>query len=183
MSDLSDKLLLQGYQARREDRLADAERNFAEAVELCRVDGGVALARALTGLGQVERDVGRYDVARQHYEEALAIYRAEGDPLKVAHTVRQLGDLHQEEGRPYLAAPCYDEALSLYRHEGRTSVLDLANAIRSFAILKEDTGKAEEARRLWEEAKELYTAVNVKEGVVESSNRLSRLAQRRQDRK
>ena len=38
----------------RENRLADAKQNFVEALDLCRAEGGVALARALTGLGQIE---------------------------------------------------------------------------------------------------------------------------------
>src|SRR5688572_27696523 len=114
MSDASDKLVIQAYQARRDNRLADAKQDFVEAVGLCRANGGVALARALTGLGQVERDVGDHEIARQHYEEALAIYRAEGDALRVAHAVRHLGDIHREDGRLELAGRCYREALEFY---------------------------------------------------------------------
>jgi tetratricopeptide (TPR) repeat protein len=176
MSDASEKLLIQAYQARRENRPADAKQNFVEAVDLCRADGGVALARALTGLGQIERDMERRDLARQYYEEALAIYRVEGNALRVAHTVRHLGDIHQEDGRLDLAEPCYHEALNLYRTDQGASPLDLANTIRSFAIFKEDAGDVEEAKRLWEEARNLYGAVNIKEGVAESSDRLARLA-------
>src|SRR5882757_4470972 len=98
MSDASETLLIQAYQARRENRLADAKQRFVEAVDLCRADGGVALARALTGLGQIESDVKRLDLARQYYEDALAIYRIDGDALRVAHTVRHLGDIHRENG-------------------------------------------------------------------------------------
>jgi tetratricopeptide (TPR) repeat protein len=177
MSATSETRLMQAYQARRENRLADARQIFVETVDLCRVSGGVALAKALTGLGQIERDVEHRDVARQCYEEALAIYRVEGNALKVAHTVRHLGDIHQEDGRLDLAEPCYHEALDLYRADQRTSPLDLANAIRSFAILKEEIGNPEGAKRLWEEARNLYVAVNIEEGVAESSDRLSRLTQ------
>jgi hypothetical protein len=90
MSDASDKLLSQALQARRERRLDDARRNLVEAVDPCRKAGvRVELAKALTGLGQIERDLDRSEAARQHYEEAVAIYRAEGDALRLAHTVRQ----------------------------------------------------------------------------------------------
>ncbi len=75
-----------------------------------------------------------------------------------------------------LAEPCYDEALSLCRSNYQTAPLDLANAIGPMAILKDDAGEVEEARRLWEEARELYAAVNVQEGVAESSARLARLS-------
>ena len=176
MSDASETLLMQAYQARRENRLADAKQRFIEAVDLCRPDGGVPLAKALTGLGQIERDMERRDLARQHYAEALAIYRVERDVLKVAHTARHLGDIHQEAGRLDLAEPCYREALELYRADQRTGPLELANAIRSYAILNEKICNPEEAKQMWEEARSLYAAVNIKEGVAESSKRLARLA-------
>jgi hypothetical protein len=54
----------------------------------------------------------------------------------------------------------------------------LANAIRGLAILKSDTADAEAARALWEEARDLYAAVNVKAGVAESNRRLALLERR-----
>jgi tetratricopeptide (TPR) repeat protein len=176
MSDKIDQLLTQAYQARRDNRPADAKQMFGEAVDLCRADGGAALARALTGLGQIERDMGRLDVARRQYEAALAIYRVAGDSLKVAHTVRHLGDIHHDNGRPELAEPCYIEALALYRRDPRTPPIDLANAIRGFAILKEDAGQTEEATALWEEARDLYASVSIQAGVTESARRIARLS-------
>jgi tetratricopeptide (TPR) repeat protein len=177
MSDLSEKLLRQALQARRDCRLGDAERDLVEAVEICRATGVRAeLARTLTALGQIERDLHRGQAALQHYEEAVALYRAEGDVLKLAHTVRHVGDIHRETGRSELAEPCYREALDLYRGHAGTSPLDLANTIRGLAILKSDAGEADAARALWEEARDLYAAVNVEAGVAESTRRLALLA-------
>src|ERR1017187_10712385 len=88
MTATSDKLLRQARQARRENRLADAERDRVQAVEICRKDGArTELARALTRLGQIARDLHRRDAALLHYEEAVVLYRAEDDELKLAHTV------------------------------------------------------------------------------------------------
>ena len=177
MPDTAEKLIRRAYRARREHRPADAHRDFGEAVSLCRQSGTRRdLVRALKGLGQIERDLGRGDAARPLYEEAVALCRGEGDPLALAHTVRHLGDIHQDAGRLELAEPCYVEALTIYRCEEGTDTLDLANAVRPLAILKEAVGEVEEARRLWEEAKELYMAVDVAGGVEESSARLERLA-------
>jgi tetratricopeptide (TPR) repeat protein len=163
-------------QARRERRLADAHRDFVEAVALCRHKGmQLELLRALKGLGQIERDLGRAEAARPLYEEAVAICRRTDDTLALAHTIRHLGDIHRDTGRPDLAEPCYDEALALYRSSERTSPLDLANAIRPLAILKEGAGEIEEARLLWQEARDLYAAVKAEEGVRECSARLERL--------
>jgi hypothetical protein len=74
------------------------------------------------------------------------------------------------------AEVCYDEALLFYRGHDRTDPLDLANAIRPLAILKEATGDVEDAKRLWAEARDLYEAVDVRAGVAECVSRLDRLA-------
>jgi hypothetical protein len=71
--------------------------------------------------------------------------------------------------------PCYNEALALYRREMRCPALDLANAIRPLAMLKEALGELEEARRLWEEGRDLYATARVQEGVTECSARLAQL--------
>jgi tetratricopeptide (TPR) repeat protein len=183
MSDKLNKLLNDATQARRENRQADAKRILVEAVELCRTSENRSdLAKALTELGQIERDLQNNEAALEHYEEALAIYRAEGDALKIAHTVRHVGDIHQHEGHRELAEPCYREALKIYRSHERTSPLDLANAIRGLAILTFDAGESDEAKLLWQEARDLYAGVDVAAGVAESTRRLALLERGPQDK-
>jgi tetratricopeptide (TPR) repeat protein len=117
-----------GYQARREHRLANAKRNSAEAVDRCREGANRAqLARALTGLGQIERDLHDLDAALTHYVEAVAIYRTADQPLTLAHTVRHVADILRNQARLDLAAPHYEEALEIYRGDALTPPLDLAN--------------------------------------------------------
>jgi tetratricopeptide (TPR) repeat protein len=165
-------LMRRAARARRDDRPLDAHRDYAAAVAICRQTGVPReLVQALKGLGQIERDLGHGDTARPLYEEAVAICRGLDDPLILAHTVRHLGDIHQDAGRAEMAAPCYHEALELYRGNEQTPPADLANT----AILTDDGGRVEEAKRLWEEARDLYAAANVPEGVAESSARLARL--------
>ncbi|MEA2695112.1 MAG: hypothetical protein QOJ16_4499 [Acidobacteriota bacterium] len=179
MSPTTDNLLRQALQARRENRLADAQSDLLLAVDLLRQEGPrVELAQVLRDLGELERRLPDADAARQHYEEAVAIFRELDEPLQLAHTVRHLGDVHYESGRVRLAEPCYHEALELYRDHEHTRSLDLANAIRSLAVLKDDAGEPEEARRLWQEAHDIYVAFDVPAGVAESAARLARLARR-----
>jgi tetratricopeptide (TPR) repeat protein len=175
MSDTAEDLLQQALRARREHRLEDAKRDLVAAVALRRGTGGQDLARALTALGQIERDQGENDAALRHYEEAVTHCRAAGHPLKLAHTIRHVADILRETGRAELAEPRYDEALALYRNHPEAPRLDLANAIRGLALLKNDAGETEAARALWEEARDLYAAVNVEAGVMESNRRLSML--------
>jgi tetratricopeptide (TPR) repeat protein len=132
------------------------------------------LALALTRLGYLERRSGIRDAARLHYGEAAAIYRREGDRLALAHTVRHLGDIHQEAGDIGLAEPCLQEALNIYRGDDGSPPLDLANAIRSMAVLKVATGDDRQAEQLWREARDLYSALKVEAGVAECDQRPAR---------
>ncbi|MFN0165899.1 MAG: tetratricopeptide repeat protein [Bryobacteraceae bacterium] len=177
MSETIGDLLKQAVQERRENRLADARIHIIQAVDLCRQSAPpVDLAGALTRLGQIERDLENLDAARGHYEEAASLYRAEGDALRLAHTVRHVGDVLREQRRPDLAEACYQEALQIYRGDPQSPPLDLANAIRGLALLKDSARDTEPARLLWAEARDLYAAVDVKAGVTECNSRLSLLA-------
>ena len=112
---------------------------------------------------------------------AVAFARRGDDTLRLAHSVRHLGDAYNYARRAALAEPCYVEALSIYRHHKNTRPLDLANALRGFAVLKHEVGVADEAQRLWQEAHDLYRTLNVPAGVAESAARLALLARRRAD--
>ena len=83
------------------------------------------------------------------YKLAVAKARRVDDPLRLAHAVRHLGDAYHYAKQPTQAEPCYVEALSIYRGHAHPRPLDLANAIRSFAVLKDENGEAEESQRLW----------------------------------
>jgi len=171
------QLFVQAAKARSERRLADAERDWLQAVSLCREAGTSAqLAAALTAVGQIERDLHRLDSALFRYQEAAALYRAGDDPLKLAHTVRHVADIAREMKRPDVSAPAYDQSLAIYRSHPNTPPLDLANAIRGFAILQSDAGDLDRARSLWTEARDLYAAVGVEAGVAECDRRLADVA-------
>ena len=150
---------------------------LVEAVAICRAAGADReLVTALGKLGHVEQDAGRHDAARVCFEEAVAAARTLADPLRLAHAVRHLGDVHRHARRLAAAEACYEEALSLYgRHAAGAATLDHANALRPMAILKEESGQAEEARMLWGRARELYAAAGIEAGVAECADHLDRL--------
>ncbi|MGA9640120.1 MAG: tetratricopeptide repeat protein [Terriglobales bacterium] len=179
MPEQSKELITDALQARREGRHQDAKRDLTGAVDLCRKGGAqVDVARALTALGQIERDLHNLDAALLHYQEAAAIYRGQANHSKLAHTIRHVADIHRSADRPALAEPCYDEALSLYRRDPQTTPLELANAIRGLALLKSAAGDAPRATALWTEARDLYGEADVNEGVAESERRLALLTGR-----
>jgi tetratricopeptide (TPR) repeat protein len=177
MSGDLERLLSGAYHARREHRSADARRLLTEAVELARRGRGPEdLARALTALGQLERDMTNTQAALQFYQEAVGIYHKQGDMLRLAHTVRHVGDIYREDGQLAPAEPCYEDALRMYRANPDTPPLDLANTLRGFALLKEQLGQKQQARELWTEARDLYRSVDVEAGVAESARGLAQLS-------
>ena len=176
MNEKSDQLIKQALQARRDNRLDDAKRDLLEAVALCRKGSERGeLARALADLGQIERDLGHNDAALRHYEEAVAFYRARGNPLKLAHTIRHVADIQRHEGNQQLAESCYGEALRIYRDHPETPPLDLANALRGWALLKEAVGEIPEARAQWQESGKIYAELQIEAGVAESQRRMQLL--------
>src|SRR5262249_5595329 len=104
--------------------------------------------------------------------------RLAGDPLKLAHAVRHLGDAYYYAGERSLAGPCYLEALSIYRGHENSRPLDLANAVRSLAVLRDEAGAEQESQALWQESHDLYSSLNVPTGIAESAARLALLARR-----
>jgi tetratricopeptide (TPR) repeat protein len=151
--------------------------DLTEAVRLARAsDDKSVLVGALKALGQIERDAGKAQESLALYDEALAVCRDTGDPLALAHTVRHVGDLRHTVGRLDLAESCYDEALTLYRTTEGTAPVDLANTLRPYALLMEETGHVAKAIAMWREAGELYSAVGIQVGVDECDRHLAALA-------
>jgi tetratricopeptide (TPR) repeat protein len=180
MSDDLQRLLEEGQRARQESHLAEARGAYAEAVELGRLaeDPGL-LVQALKRLGGVERDLGAKDAALTHYREAAALQRGQHDALGLAHTLRHLGDILREAGQLDAALPCYAEALAIYNAQAGTDAsadaLDLANALRGYALLRAALGERAEAAVLWREAGALYKQANIAVGVEESERQLKLL--------
>jgi tetratricopeptide (TPR) repeat protein len=172
----AETLIEQGYEARRGRRLAEARMRFAEAVQLCRESSDqLLLAQALTGLGQMERDLDQLNAALKCYQEAVSLHRRLDRPLVLAHTIRHVADILRNQAQLDLASSNYAEALAIYRAHAETPPLDLANALRGYALLKASNGDKEGAAKLWQEAGVLYAAAGVEAGVAESEAQVARL--------
>jgi tetratricopeptide (TPR) repeat protein len=175
MADSSaEELIARGFEARRENRLEDSWLLFREAVHRCRkAKDKRMLAEALAGLGQVERDEGKTQAALRHYGEAVELLRKEGDGRRLAHAIRHVADIERGHRNWAKAGAHYEEALAFYRAHEETPALELANALRGYALQKGETGEDEEAKYLWYEAKALYEHAGVEAGVAESQSHIA----------
>ena len=128
---------------------------------------------ALKHRAKLARDAGRLEDSLSLYQEALASCREHTDSLLLAHTARHVGDVLVDLRRFDDAEPFYREALAKYRMNEKTNLLDLANALRSVAILREREGMAEESRAMWKEARIFYRRMSIAEGIAECDAHLS----------
>lgn len=133
---------------------------------------------ALRQLGRRERSAGELEAARTLYEEAVLLCRQERHPVLLAHTLRHLGDVHREAGRSPKAETCYEEAIRIYRDQDGTRLLDLANALRSVALLREADGNGGPACECWEEARSIYAKLGADEAAEECSAHLEASSRR-----
>jgi tetratricopeptide (TPR) repeat protein len=77
-----------------------------------------ARARALNGASGLTAEYGDTAAARRFDEEALALYRALGDPLGIANTVFLLGHLATLEHDWATARPLLEESIKAFRELG-----------------------------------------------------------------
>ncbi len=156
--------------------LARARRYLTTAVSMCRDQSPLTdYAQAIHLLAHVELDLGDEDRALTLWKEAVSVLRGTDEFLQLAHKVRHLGDLHRHCRRLEDAESCYAEALAIYREHDAPGSLDFANAASRMADLKEQRGERIEALDLWRETRDLYSAVELSQGVEEADRHIKRL--------
>ena len=177
ISGSPESLLDHARSAKKEHRLEEAAELFRKALTECVPSDCPALCATLyEELAYVERNLRDLDTSLKLYRQASRVYRDLGNPLKAAHTMRHAADILLEQKRQDEAAPLYAEALEIYRGQEDTPPLDLANAIRGFALLKEGVGDRTQALSLWREARDLYELNGIQAGVSESNRRMGLLS-------
>jgi tetratricopeptide (TPR) repeat protein len=187
-------LLAQGSEARRGHHFTQAKAFYLEAVEQARAaNDSLLLATALTRLGAIERDLHNTETALELYQQSVELLRNQpaslADPQTLAHTVRHVADIALELRQPDLAGHSYEEALSIYRRDPQSGTLDLANALRGYALFKTAIGDTDAAISLWREAGTLYNEVwqepgspfsqaDLAPGIQESAKQIALLSSR-----
>jgi catechol 2,3-dioxygenase-like lactoylglutathione lyase family enzyme len=169
-------LIERANQARQAGKLKQTRWSLFNAVELLRRQRGRKedLARALRGLGEIER-VKFPALGQKHYEEAIALFRELDLRWRLAQALGHLAMLHHDAGRVDAAGPLYEEAMSICRRSDGIAPLDYANTANRLAKFKHEIGKAGEAEPLWEAAHLHYSKAGIDGGVVGTALDLARL--------
>jgi len=91
------------------NRLPDALRSFQDSLEIKRKLGlKSGIAESLSAIAQINRAMGKPDLALQGYTEALRLMRETGDKAGTAGAINDLGTLLYDQGN-------YDKALNLFK--------------------------------------------------------------------
>lgn len=93
-------------------------------------------------MGIIEWEQGRFDAAREHYEEGLRIFRDLGDPGRAGHLLASLGVTLDAMGRRVEARRCLEEACVLHREAD-----DAAGEARTLGALTDVLRRLGEAER------------------------------------
>jgi tetratricopeptide (TPR) repeat protein len=127
------------------------------------------LAVTLNNLGNLHRDMGRFEEAKKAYMEGLQLGRAlattnpDAYNPNLAATLNGLGNLHLSMKKFEEAGEAYTEALQLYRALAKTDPdaynPDLAGTLTNLGTLHRAMGRFEEAKRAYTEALQLNRAL------------------------
>lgn len=133
-------------------------------------------AELLIALAKIDRDRGWKEDARVHYGMAAQIIRGLDKPLALAHTLRHEADILREQKKVCEAEAIYNDVLALYRTNPDHRPLDLANALRGYALLKARIGDVRASIQLWQEAGAIYESLGLEAGVAESRAQITVLS-------
>lgn len=136
-------------------------------------------ARLLTTMGSVYQHLGVFDVAREQYEQALALRRSHGaSAQELADNLLHLGELHHAKDDYAPAESLYREALAERRRQHTGDHLDIARNLDLLGRVRRDLGRFDEAAALHDEALQMRTRLGGDRSlaVADSQHSLAMLA-------
>jgi len=113
---------------------------------------------SIINFGSACRELGRFDEAAGHLQQALAIFQAIGDPLFEADTLCDLGELYLELDHLAEALGCLRESLEISRTIGNQQ--GEAAALYRLGMALRRTGEPGEAADMLARALSLFEALS-----------------------
>jgi predicted ATPase len=129
-------------------QFAEGARRLEDALASAR-DQGPYTARALAYLGDLDVVLGQFSVGVSHLEEAVVLWRAVGDQLRLLEALNLLGGALYQSGERSRALKLFEQNLELARNIGHDTLL--RQALRGVCQMLLATGDFERAEPLAEE--------------------------------
>ncbi|MFP4395111.1 MAG: ATP-binding protein, partial [Anaerolineales bacterium] len=149
----------------RSQSLASAALKLAQRLDIAPVK-----ARALAALGRLAWLGGEYEVAGDHYRQALEIYRAEDDLRGQAKTLDSLGANAWAVGHYDEAQTYFERSQALFRQIGDLS--GSANALDHLGVVARDTGDLETAKTCFEQSYRCFRDLDARVSLAYAANHL-----------
>jgi tetratricopeptide (TPR) repeat protein len=134
-------------------RLDQVQENFEQRLRLAKNNpfySRLGLANTLIALGDIAQEKGQYDVAHEHFGEALGLFRTQGMKLleescldRLAELARKQGDFANKQGDRNEAEKFYTEALKFYREMENLSSGDQVDPGGTDSIDRKPSGRRE----------------------------------------
>ncbi len=179
MTDRIDEiqsLLAQAWKARGLGDYERAKKKVDAAHSQCKVSDHDLLGRVFHIYMQFEYDQNEFEAALGLARQSLDHYEKGGNPHQLAHSRRHIADLMLHLDRLESAEKEYQQVIQIYRSLANFHEMDLANALRGYALLLEKKNKSIEAVIVWKEARGLYDKYKIAEGVQEADQHLAKLS-------
>jgi DNA-binding NtrC family response regulator len=139
-------------------RIEECAAAAALALPLADGCGDLAVAaHALTVLGTTDYRAGNLDAARDHGEQALALYRRLGDTVNAARVRNNLGLVHKNRCEWDSAIACFQGALEVYEQGGHLA--DTASPLMNLGIVLQKTGEWARAAERYRECEHVLARV------------------------
>jgi predicted ATPase len=132
-------------------RLAEGAQRLEDALASAR-DAGPNTARALTSLGDLDRERGQFTVGVSRLEEAVELWRGIGDETRLLEARNGLGRALYQAGERPRALEVYEQNLELARSLGDDVVID--ESLHGFCLLLLATGEFARAEPIAEELRD-----------------------------
>jgi predicted ATPase/DNA-binding CsgD family transcriptional regulator/Tfp pilus assembly protein PilF len=161
----------------RQGKLKSAQRAYEGALEVLSDNNRWGVAQVQYGVGTLARARGDADMAVQHFEEALEIFRELGAWLEIARCLAGIGLVALARGDLHLAQDRLAEGLRINQACGQR--LGVARGLEAFAALAAARQQPEQAARLAGAACQLRESLGQPTGIGPRIEELLELARDR----
>ncbi|KAG8978384.1 hypothetical protein FRC05_010629 [Tulasnella sp. 425] len=123
-------------------------------------------------LGSISCEIGEYDKALWQYDESLALAKSGQDDNLTARVIANIGDVHYRKEQWEDAALQYEDAIDITRSMGWLDFCsDLLYRLSDTLYMMDD--REEEARTVFNEARQMAREINNLNGRIEALNKLA----------
>lgn len=159
-----------------QSRFNEAILELESALELCEeYKVNKEKKQTLSLLANIYFDLGRTNKSLESFKGALSLAESDSEEEQIANFTWHIAEVECEIGDLKSSRSHYEKALAYYRKNVNKYSLSYANAVRGLAMLKEKMVDYGDAKKLWNEAMNIYEKLKFDSGMKECMSRIKKL--------